>query len=93
MPANRLEKYRAKRSADQSPEPFGGEGADLVCRAIERRPKRVAMPLGLLSEAAYLLAPGAMDAYNNVLYRLFPGGVDRRDLERWVGGAISYNFV
>jgi len=54
------------------------QGADLVCRAIERRPKRVAMPLGLLSEAAYLLAPGAMDAYNNVLYRLFPDSARAR---------------
>jgi len=26
-PGDRLEKYRAKRSADESPEPFGGEGA------------------------------------------------------------------
>jgi NAD(P)-dependent dehydrogenase (short-subunit alcohol dehydrogenase family) len=54
------------------------QGADLVCRAIERRPKRVAMPLGLLSEAAYLLAPGAMEAINNVLYRLFPDSARAR---------------
>jgi len=54
------------------------QGADLVCRAIERRPKRVAMPLGLLSEAAYLLAPGVMDAYFNVVYRLFPDSARAR---------------
>jgi len=54
------------------------QGADLVCRAIERRPKRVTLAVGLLSEAAYLLAPGAMDAGMNVFYRLFPDSARAR---------------
>jgi len=57
------------------------QGADLVCRAIEQRPKRVTLPVGLLGEAAYLLAPGAMDAGMNVFYRLFPDSARARGEE------------
>ena len=54
------------------------QGADLICRAVERRPKRVTVPLGLLGEAAHLLAPSAMDTGMNLFYRLFPDSARAR---------------
>jgi NAD(P)-dependent dehydrogenase (short-subunit alcohol dehydrogenase family) len=57
------------------------QGADLVCRAIERRPRRVSLPLGLASEAAYLLAPAAMDAGMSLVHWLFPDSARARGEE------------
>ncbi len=75
------------------------QGADLVCRAIEKRPKRVALWVGLLGEAAQFLAPGAMDAWMSVMYRLFPDtaaarGEAREHRERSPGiaGMLEWMF-
>jgi short-subunit dehydrogenase len=46
------------------------QAADLICEAIVRRPKRVARVGGLLTEAAYLVAPRALDVWMNGLDRL-----------------------
>lgn len=72
------------------------QGADLVCSAVERRPKRVTLALGVLGEAAYLLAPDAMDAGMNLFYRLFPDSdrargeaPERRDRSSGLAGVLE----
>ena len=72
------------------------QGADLICSAIEDRPKRVTLAAGLLGEAANLLAPGAVEAWQSAFYRLFPDsarargeGGRRPDRASGLAGAIE----
>jgi short-subunit dehydrogenase len=52
-----------------SPEQAGG----MVCEAIRRRPKRIATPLGSLSQLTYAAVPGAQDLVVSRAVKLFPG--------------------
>jgi NAD(P)-dependent dehydrogenase (short-subunit alcohol dehydrogenase family) len=48
------------------------QAADMICDAIVRRPQRVSNPMGLSTELAYLVAPGAMDRWMSLVYRFSP---------------------
>ena len=48
------------------------EAAEMIIRAIDDRPKRVATTLGNLGQISYAIAPKAVDALMNFGYHLFP---------------------
>lgn len=48
------------------------QAAELITDAVIRRPKRVSNLMGLSSELAHLAAPGVVDTYMQLFYRLFP---------------------
>ncbi|HZE51575.1 MAG TPA: hypothetical protein VE074_18510, partial [Jatrophihabitantaceae bacterium] len=59
------------------------DAADMIAKAIVRRPKKVATTLGNVGELSYAVAPKAVDSVLNVAYKLFPdskaarGGTER----------------
>ncbi|MBJ8345239.1 SDR family NAD(P)-dependent oxidoreductase [Antrihabitans sp. YC2-6] len=48
------------------------EAADMVVRALIKRPKEIGTPIGTLGELSYTLAPGLVDVILHRAYRLFP---------------------
>ena len=48
------------------------EAAELIVKAIDDRPKRVATTLGNIGQVSYAIAPKAVDAVMNFGYHLFP---------------------
>jgi NAD(P)-dependent dehydrogenase (short-subunit alcohol dehydrogenase family) len=54
------------------------EAADLICRAIVRRPKRISTPLGVAAQLASGFAPEAFDIGLHLAYRLFPDSAAAR---------------
>jgi NAD(P)-dependent dehydrogenase (short-subunit alcohol dehydrogenase family) len=48
------------------------EAADMICRAIAERPKRVSTPVGMLAQVTAAVAPDVQDRVLNMAYRLFP---------------------
>jgi short-subunit dehydrogenase len=54
------------------------EAADMVLRAVQERPKRVATTLGNLGQVGYAVAPKAVDAIMNFGFRLFPDSAAAR---------------
>ena len=70
MPLVRTPMSAPTQLYDLMPELTAAQAAEMICNAIVRRPRKVAMPGSVLSEAAYLVAPRLVDASMNVLYRL-----------------------
>jgi hypothetical protein len=62
------------RVYDRFPTLSPDEAADLITEAIRKRPKRVATPVGNLSQLNYALVPGVQDLVVNRAYKLFPEG-------------------
>jgi len=54
------------------------EAADLICRAIVRRPKRLSTALGVAAQLASGFAPEAFDIGLHLAYRLFPDSAAAR---------------
>jgi NAD(P)-dependent dehydrogenase (short-subunit alcohol dehydrogenase family) len=48
------------------------EAADMICRAIAQKPKRVSTPVGMLAQVTAAVAPDVQDRILNFAYRLFP---------------------
>ena len=69
MPLVRTPMSKPTRLYDLVPELTSAQAAEWICRAIVQRPRRIAMPGTLLAEAAYLAAPGWIDALMNFVYR------------------------
>jgi len=70
MPLVRTAMSTPTRLYDLMPELTSAQAAELICRAIVRRPRRMALPGAVLTEAAYLIAPRLLDLSMNVVYRL-----------------------
>lgn len=70
MPLVRTAMAAPTRMFDDFPALSPGEGADLICSAIRKRPARVATPLGNLAQAAYAVAPGLDHSVNAAIGRL-----------------------
>jgi short-subunit dehydrogenase len=70
MPLVRTPMSAPTQLYDLMPELTAAQAAELICNAIVRRPRKVAMPGTVLGEAAYLVAPRLVDASMNAIYRL-----------------------
>jgi NAD(P)-dependent dehydrogenase (short-subunit alcohol dehydrogenase family) len=83
MPLVRTPMIAPTKMYDRFPAITPTDAADMICRAIVRRPKKVGTTLGNVGELAYAIAPKAVDTVLNVAYKLFPdtqaarGGPDR----------------
>ncbi|HVB27042.1 MAG TPA: SDR family NAD(P)-dependent oxidoreductase, partial [Mycobacteriales bacterium] len=72
MPLVRTPMIRPTRIYDFFPALTPEQAAELVVRALEKRPKHVGTPLGTFAEVSYALAPKAVDAVLHQAFRLFP---------------------
>ena len=74
------------------------DAADMIVRAIDKRPKRAATTLGNLGQVSYAVAPKAVDAVMNFGYHLFPDSAAARGEDDEEQGfrperrAVSYLF-
>jgi short-subunit dehydrogenase len=78
MPLVRTAMSKPTGLYDAMPELTSAQAAEWICRAIVRRPRRIALPGAVFSEAAYLAAPGLMDLGMNALYRASQPGASVR---------------
>jgi NAD(P)-dependent dehydrogenase (short-subunit alcohol dehydrogenase family) len=74
MPLVRTAMSKPTDLYDLMPELTSAQAAEWICRAIVDRPRRLALPGTVLSEAAYLVAPGLADIGMNAVYRLSQPG-------------------
>ncbi|MGN6170877.1 MAG: SDR family NAD(P)-dependent oxidoreductase [Solirubrobacteraceae bacterium] len=72
MPLVRTPMIAPSRVYDRFPTLSPDEAADLITEAIRKRPKRIATPVGNLSQLNYALVPGVQDLVVNRAYKLFP---------------------
>jgi short-subunit dehydrogenase len=79
MPLVRTPMIAPTKIYDRFPTLSPEEAANLIAEAIRKRPKRIATPVGNLSQLSYALVPGAQDLVVSRAYKLFPeGGGDRK---------------
>jgi short-subunit dehydrogenase len=74
MPLVRTPMIAPTKIYDRFPTLSPDEAAELITEAIRKRPKRVATPVGNLSQLNYALVPGVQDLVVNRAYKLFPEG-------------------
>jgi short-subunit dehydrogenase len=72
MPLVRTPMIAPSRVYDRFPTLSPDEAAELITEAIRKRPKRIATPVGNLSQLNYALVPGVQDLVVNRAYKLFP---------------------
>ncbi|MDT4908102.1 MAG: hypothetical protein QOI69_1343, partial [Pseudonocardiales bacterium] len=83
MPLVRTPMIAPTTMYDRFPTITPAEAADMICKAMIRRPKKVGTTLGNAGELAYQVAPRGVDVILNAGYKLFPdskaarGGGDR----------------
>jgi short-subunit dehydrogenase len=88
MPLVRTAMSRPTQLYDLMPELTSAQAAEWICRAIVDRPRRVALPGALISEAAYVLAPRLMDAWMNGLYRASQPDASAASLRKAAFGVV-----
>ncbi len=74
MPLVRTPMIAPTKIYDRFPTLSPEEAANLIAEAIRKRPKRIATPVGNLSQLNYALVPGVQDLVVNRAYKLFPEG-------------------
>jgi short-subunit dehydrogenase len=72
MPLVRTPMIAPTRMYDMFPAITPEEAAELIAKAMIRRPKKVATRLGTMGELMYAVAPKASDSILNTAYKLFP---------------------
>ena len=72
MPLVRTPMIAPTRMYDMFPAITPEEAAEMIAKAITRRPKKVATRLGTFGELLYAVAPKASDKILNTAYKLFP---------------------
>jgi NAD(P)-dependent dehydrogenase (short-subunit alcohol dehydrogenase family) len=72
MPLVRTPMIAPTKMYDRFPTMTPPEAADLICKAMIRRPKKIGTALGNTGELAYAVAPRAVDVVLNAGYKLFP---------------------
>ncbi len=87
MPLVRTAMSKPTEAYDLLPELTSSQAAEWICRAIVSRPRRIALPGAMLTEAAYLVAPRLTDAWMNLLYRVSKPGASAASLLEAAGGA------
>jgi NAD(P)-dependent dehydrogenase (short-subunit alcohol dehydrogenase family)/thioester reductase-like protein len=87
MPLVRTPMIAPTKMYDRFPTITPAEAADMICRSMIRRPKKVGTTLGNAGELAYQVAPRGVDVILNYGYKMFPdskaaqGGDQRRSEE------------
>jgi short-subunit dehydrogenase len=84
MPLVRTPMIAPTKIYDRFPTLSPEEAAELIAEAIRKRPKRIATPVGNLSQLNYALVPGVQDLVVNRAYKLFPegAGADKQTAEQ-----------
>ena len=84
MPLVRTPMIAPTKIYDRFPTLSPEEAAELIAEAIRKRPKRIATPVGNLSQLNYALVPGVQDLVVNRAYKLFPegGSADKQTAEQ-----------
>jgi NAD(P)-dependent dehydrogenase (short-subunit alcohol dehydrogenase family) len=72
MPLVRTPMIAPTKMYDRFPAITPSDAADMIGRAIVRRPKKMGTTLGNVGELSYAVAPKAVDTVLNVAYKLFP---------------------
>ncbi len=72
MPLVRTPMIAPTKMYDRFPTMTPPEAADLICRAMIRRPKKVGTAMGNAGALAYQIAPRGVDVVLNAGYKLFP---------------------
>src|SRR3954452_12769044 len=72
MPLVRTPMIAPTRMYDMFPAITPEEAAEMIAKAMVRRPKKVATRLGTFGELMYAVAPKASDSILNTAYKLFP---------------------
>jgi NAD(P)-dependent dehydrogenase (short-subunit alcohol dehydrogenase family) len=72
MPLVRTPMIAPTRMYDMFPAISPEEAAEMIAKAMVRRPKKVATKLGTFGELLYAVAPKASDSILNTAYKLFP---------------------
>jgi NAD(P)-dependent dehydrogenase (short-subunit alcohol dehydrogenase family) len=82
MPLVRTPMIAPTKMYDRFPTITPVEAADMICRAMIRRPKKVGTTLGNFGELAYQVAPRGVDVVLNAGYKMFPDSKAARGGER-----------
>ena len=83
MPLVRTPMIAPTTMYDRFPTITPAEAADMICKAMIRKPKKVGTTLGNVGELAYQVAPRGVDVILNAGYKMFPdskaarGGAER----------------
>ena len=72
MPLVRTPMIAPTKMYDHVPTLSPDDAADLICRGIIERPKRIATRLGTFGEILWAIAPNITNVMFNTTYRLFP---------------------
>jgi NAD(P)-dependent dehydrogenase (short-subunit alcohol dehydrogenase family) len=72
MPLVRTPMIAPTTMYDRFPTMTPTEAADMICKAMIRKPKKVGTPLGNAGALAYQLAPRGVDVIMNYGYKIFP---------------------
>jgi NAD(P)-dependent dehydrogenase (short-subunit alcohol dehydrogenase family) len=87
MPLVRTPMIAPTKMYDRFPTITPTEAADMICKAMIRRPKKVGTALGNAGELAYQIAPRGVDVVLNAGYKIFPDSKAARGGERDAGQA------
>jgi NAD(P)-dependent dehydrogenase (short-subunit alcohol dehydrogenase family) len=87
MPLVRTPMIAPTTMYDRFPTITPAEAADMICKAMIRRPKKVGTTLGNAGELAYQVAPRGVDVILNAGYKLFPDSKAARGGDRAAGKA------
>jgi short-subunit dehydrogenase len=88
MPLVRTPMIAPTKMYDRFPTMTPAEAADMICRAMIRKPKSVGTMMGNAGALAYQVAPRGVDVVLNAGYKLFPdslaarGGADGKDAKK-----------
>ncbi|HZY75499.1 MAG TPA: SDR family oxidoreductase [Jatrophihabitantaceae bacterium] len=72
MPLVRTPMIAPTKMYDRFPTMTPAEAADMICKAMIRKPKKVGTPLGNAGELLYQVAPRGVDVILNAGYKIFP---------------------
>jgi NAD(P)-dependent dehydrogenase (short-subunit alcohol dehydrogenase family) len=81
MPLVRTPMIAPTKMYDRFPTITPAEAADMICKAMIRRPKKVGTTLGNVGELAYQVAPRGVDVILNAGYKMFPDSKAARGVE------------
>ncbi|MDT4892965.1 MAG: hypothetical protein QOE97_2000 [Pseudonocardiales bacterium] len=81
MPLVRTPMIAPTKMYDRFPTITPAEAADMICRAMIRRPKKVGTTLGNVGALAYQIAPRGVDVILNAGYKMFPDSTAARGVD------------
>jgi len=98
MPLVRTPMIAPTTMYDRFPTMTPTEAADMICKAMIRKPKKVGTPLGNFGELAYQVAPRGVDLILHYGYKAFPDskaarGVDRGRAEEPTSESVAFAHI